>query len=155
MELKRENLSQSISGSFSAKQNKHIAQCLFCQSGEPHANVITRLPALDILQVSESRAEGPATISLSIGGMTCVACSNTLTRLLSEVDGVSDSVVDLLSHSARVVVDSQKLTPLVVETIEDAGYGAEVVRTEPLVKEPTRETTTRTISLKVDGMSCE
>ena len=52
----------------------------------------------------------------------CAACSNTLTCLLSEVDGVSDVVVDLVGHSARVVVDSQKLTPTVVETIGDAGF---------------------------------
>ena len=87
--------------------------------------------------------------------MTCAACSNTLTRLLSEVDGVADVVVDLMGHSARVVVDSQKLTPTVIETIEDAGFDGEVVKTEPVVKTPTQETTSRTISLKVDGMYCQ
>jgi copper chaperone CopZ len=87
--------------------------------------------------------------------MTCAACSNTLTRLLSEVDGVSDTVVDLMGHSARVVVESQELTPVVVETIEDAGFDAEVVKAEPLAKTSTKETTTRTISLKVEGMYCQ
>ena len=87
--------------------------------------------------------------------MTCAACSNTLTRLLSEVDGVSDVVVDLMGHSARIVADSQELTPVVVETVEDAGFDAEVVKTEPIVKTPTQETTSRTISLKVDGMYCQ
>ena len=87
--------------------------------------------------------------------MTCAACSNTLTRLLSEVDGVSNVVVDLMGHSARVVADSQKLTPVVIETIEDAGFDAEVVKTESMVKTPTQETTSRTISLKVDGMYCQ
>ena len=99
--------------------------------------------------------QGPATLSLSIGGMTCAACSNTLTRLLSEVDGVSDAVVDLMGHSARVVVESQKLTSVVVETVEDAGFEAEVVKTEPLIKAPTQEITTRTMSLRVDGMYCQ
>ena len=84
--------------------------------------------------------------------MTCAACSNTLTRLLSEVDGVSGVVVDLIGHSARVVVDSQKLTPAVIETIEDAGFDAEVIKAEPLVKVLTQETTVRTVSLNVDGM---
>lgn len=99
--------------------------------------------------------DGPTTLSLSIEGMSCAACSVTLTRLLSEVYGVSDAVVDFMGHCARVVVDSQKLTPVVIETIEDAGFGAEVVKTEPLVKTPTQEVTTRTISLHVDGMYCQ
>ena len=152
---KRESISQSISSFFTAKQSKHIAQCSLCQSGEAHAHVTTHLPISEkISEVPGSPAEeqGPTTLSLSVGGMTCAACSNTLTRLLSEVDGVSDVVVDLMGHSARVVVDSQKLTPAVIETIEDAGFDAEVVKAEPLVKAPTQETAIRTISLKVDGM---
>jgi len=154
--IKRENFSQSISSFLSTKHNKHIAQCSLCQSGEAQAHGITHLPAPDeILEVPESPTEGPVALSLSIGGMTCAACSNTLTRLLSEVDGVSDVVVDLMGHSARVVVDSQKLTPAVIETVEDAGFDAEVAKAEPLVKAPVQETTTRTISLKVDGMHCQ
>lgn len=156
---KRESFSQTISGFFAAKQSKHIAQCLLCQSDEAHAHVISQLPVSEkILEDSGSPAEeqGPTALSLSIGGMTCTACSNTLTRLLSEVDGVSNVVVDLMGHSARVVVDSQKLTPAVIETIEDAGFDGEVVKTEPMIKTPTQqETTSRTISLKVDGMYCQ
>ena len=155
---RQESFSQSISNFFTAKQSKHIAQCSRCQSGEALSDVITQVPASEKIQevsVLPVEEDGAATLSLSIGGMTCAACSNTLTRLLSEVDGVSDAVVDLMGHSARVVVDSQKLTPVVVETIEDAGFDAEVVKTEPLVKTPTQEATTRTISLKVDGMYCQ
>ena len=152
---KRENFSQSISSFLSTKQSKHVAQCSLCQSGEAQVHATTQLPAPDkILEVPEPPAEGPVALSLSVGGMTCAACSNTLTRLLSEVDGVFDVVVDLMGHSARVVVDSQRLSPVVIETIEDAGFDAEVVKAEPLVKAPAQETTTRTISLKVDGMHC-
>lgn len=87
--------------------------------------------------------------------MTCAACSNTLTRLLSEVDGVTDVAVDLMGHSARVVVESRGLTLVVVETIEGAGFDAEVVKVESLVQAPARQTAARTVSLKVDGMYCE
>lgn len=152
---KQESLSQSILNSLSAKQSKHIAQCSLCQSDEnagPHLSVEEKLP-----EVAESPAEeqGPVAVSLSIGGMTCTACSNTLTRLLSGVDGVSDAVVDLMGHSARVVVESQKLTPIVVETVEDAGFDAEVIKVEPLVKVQSQKITTRTIHLKIDGMHCQ
>lgn len=154
---RRASLSRSLSSFVAAKQSKHIAQCSLCQSGTAHANVITQPVPEKIPEDSEPPAEGQgtATLSLSIGGMTCAACSNTLTRLLSEVDGVSDVVVDLMGHSARVVVDSQRLTPVVVETIEDAGFEAEVVKTESLIKVSTQETATRTISLRVDGMHCQ
>ena len=155
---KRESFSQSILNSLSAKRSKHIAQCSLCQSDEAYPHAVPCPPSTEkLLEVSESPAEeqGPVALSLSIGGMTCAACSNTLTRLLSEVDGVSDVVVDLMGHSARVVVESQKSTPIVVETIEDAGFDAEVVKAEPLTKAPTQEITTRTIHLKVDGMHCQ
>lgn len=155
---KRELFSQNIPSFFSAKQRKHVDQCLYCKSGEAHAYVISELPASEsVPEVARYLAEeqGPAALSLSVGGMTCAACSSTLTRLLSEVDGVTDAVVDLMGHSARVVVRSQKLTPVVVETIEDAGFDAEVVKVEPLVRAKIQETATRTISLKVDGMYCE
>lgn len=149
---------QSISSPFSAKQNKHIAQCLLCQSSEAQTYVITELPtSIGLPEGPKFPAEeqGSATLSLSVGGMTCAACSNTLSRLLSEVDGVSDVVVDLMGHSARVVVESQKLTPVVIETIEDAGFDAEVVKVESLIKAPTQETATRTISLMVGEMRSE
>jgi Cu+-exporting ATPase len=154
---KRESVSQNTSGILPAKHRKHIARCSFCKSVEALAQDVPRLSTSGgIPEVPEFPAEeeGPVALSLSIGGMTCAACSNTLTRLLSEVDGVSEAVVDLMGHSARVVVESQRLTPIVVETIEDAGFDAEVVKAEPLVKAPAKETTTRTISLKVDGMFC-
>jgi Cu+-exporting ATPase len=149
---------ESISSFFTAKRSKHIAQCLHCQSGETHPQVVTQPPVAEkIEEISGGPTEeqGPVALSLSIGGMTCAACSNTLTRLLSEVDGVSDVVVDLMGHSARVVVDSQRLASAVIETIGDAGFDGEVVKTEPIDKMQTQETTSRTISLKVDGMHCQ
>jgi len=155
---RQESFSQNISNFFTAKQSKHIAQCSLCQSDEAHAHVVTQVPASEKIRevpVSPVEGGGPAALSLSIGGMTCAACSNTLTRLLSEVDGVSDAMVDLMGHSARVVVESQKLIPVVIENIEDAGFDAEVVKTEPLVKASAQEETSRTISLKVDGMYCQ
>ena len=155
---KQEPLSKTLPGILLAKQRKHVAQCSSCQSREAPTYVITELPISErIPEISKAPAEeqGPVILSVSVGGMTCAACSNTLTRLLSEVDGVTDVVVDLMGHSARVVVELQKLTPVVIETIEDAGFDAEVVKVEPLVKAPIQETTTRTVSLRVDGMYCE
>lgn len=152
---RRETLSENF---LSKKRSKHIAQCSFCQADETPTYVITELPTSEsVLEVSNTPSEehGPATLTLSVGGMTCAACSNTLTRLLSEVDGVIEAVVDLMGHSARVIIESHELTSVVVETIEDAGFDAELVKVEPLVQTPIRETTTRTISLKVGGMYCE
>ena len=156
--VKQKAFSKSASSFFSTKQSKHVAQCSLCQSGETHDYVVPFPSASEkITEVLEPTAEGQGSValSLSIGGMTCAACSSTLTRLLSEVEGASDVVVNLMGHSARVVVESQKLTPTVIETIEDAGFDAEVVKVEPLVKTPSQEITTRTIYLKVDGMHCQ
>ncbi|KAI0268210.1 Cu-transporting P-type ATPase [Gloeopeniophorella convolvens] len=76
--------------------------------------------------------DGPLNISLSIGGMTCASCSSTITRLLSELQGVTDVSVNLIGNSAALVVQSKDLLPEVQETIESAGYEVSVVDIKPV-----------------------
>jgi len=101
---------------------------------------------------------GPLHVSLSVGGMTCVACSSTVTRLLSEQDGVTDVSVNLIGNSASLVVESMGLIPVVQDVIECAGFEASVVSAEPVettskAKEVARGR--RTVDLRVEGMFCE
>jgi Cu+-exporting ATPase len=101
---------------------------------------------------------GPLHVSLSVGGMTCAACSSTVTRLLSEQDGVTDVLVNLIGSSASLVVKSMELIPVVQDVIECAGFEASVVSVEPVeitlkAKEVARGQ--RTVDLRVEGMFCE
>lgn len=100
--------------------------------------------------------QGPHRLTLSVGGMTCAACSNTVTDVLEGVPGVLDPIVNLLGASATMVVQSRDIIPQVVEAIEDAGYEAEVNSTEPIKpeKDEGQEVGPRTVTLRVDGLFC-
>jgi copper chaperone len=71
-----------------------------------------------------SNTETSETLVLSISGMTCGGCANTLTRVLSRVPGVSHAEVDLASGRARVsgIVRPGEL----LAAVRSAGYDAEV-----------------------------
>ncbi|KAI0677106.1 heavy metal translocatin [Trametes maxima] len=101
--------------------------------------------------------DGPQRVELSVDGMTCASCSNTITALLSDIPGVSEVVVNLLGKSASAVVENPDLGPQLVEAINDAGYEAELVSRQPLNASDVGsedEAGPRTVSLRVDGMFC-
>ena len=101
--------------------------------------------------------DGPLHVSLSVG-MTCASCYSTITRLLSELRGVTDVSVNLLGKSAILVVDSRKLIPEVQDVIESAGFEVSVVNVEPLQEIPDASRASwgrRTVALRVEGMFCE
>ncbi|KAI0650300.1 heavy metal translocatin [Trametes meyenii] len=101
--------------------------------------------------------EGPQRVELSVDGMTCASCSNTITTLLSDIPGVTEAVVNLLGKSASAIVENPDLAPKLVEAINDAGYEAELVNIQPLDMLDVNsqdEVGPRTVSLRVDGMFC-
>ncbi|CDO71344.1 hypothetical protein BN946_scf184908.g102 [Trametes cinnabarina] len=100
-------------------------------------------------------AECPCRVDLSVDGMTCASCINTITALLSDIPGVSNIVVSLLSKSATAVVHSRDLVPQLTEAIDDAGYEAVVVSIQPAQIEASnvQDTAVRTLSFRVEGMS--
>ena len=110
------------------------------------------------LDATTVEMDGPLLVSLSIGGMTCAACSSTITRLLSEQEGVSDVSINLMGNSAALVVESNELLPTVQDIIESAGFEASVVNIEPVGATPNTEEAARgqrTVGLRIEGMLCE
>jgi copper chaperone CopZ len=110
------------------------------------------------LDATTVEMDGPLHVSLSIGGMTCASCSSTITRLLSEQEGVSDVSVILIGNSASLVVESKELLPTVQDIIESAGFEASVINIEPVGATPNTEEATRgqrTVDLRIEGMVCE
>ncbi|KAI9001425.1 E1-E2 ATPase-domain-containing protein [Trametes punicea] len=108
--------------------------------------------------VSSEDQNGPHRVELSVDGMTCASCSNTVTGLLSDITGVSDVVVNLLGKSATALVENRELVPRLVEAVNDAGYEAEVVNVQPLAAPNTHPAGStvgpRTVSLRVQGLFC-
>ncbi|GJE84162.1 heavy metal translocating P-type ATPase [Phanerochaete sordida] len=100
-----------------------------------------------------AKAEGPFALTLSVGGMTCIACANTITGLVSNIPGVSDLAVSFLGKSTTATIVDRELAAHLVETIEDAGFDAEIISIEPIHKTDSVQGP-RTISLHVDGLFC-
>lgn len=81
-----------------------------------------------------SNGDGTATIVLSVSGMTCNGCSNTVTRLLSRVPGVTGAIVDL--ESGRATVTGHASPHELVAAVQAAGYGTQLVAGETTERMP-------------------
>lgn len=63
--------------------------------------------------------------TLSVSGMTCAGCANTVTRILSRVPGVLEAAVDL--KAGRATVRGKAIPADLVTALEAAGYGAKAM----------------------------
>lgn len=63
------------------------------------------------------------TLTLSVGGMTCGGCANSIKKSVGELSGVSSVDVDLSNNQVAVIYDDNQLgQDAIVEAIEDAGF---------------------------------
>jgi copper chaperone len=63
-------------------------------------------------------------IVLSVTGMTCGGCVNSVQRVLTALPGVQSAEVTLQPGQARVVVDPARIDrAALVQAIVDAGFG--------------------------------
>lgn len=66
------------------------------------------------------------TTTLTVKGMTCDGCVRSVTKALTNVDGVQDALVDLKGQSATITYDDGKTNVSALkEAVEDAGYDVE------------------------------
>ncbi|KAF8175778.1 HAD-like domain-containing protein [Pholiota molesta] len=86
--------------------------------------------------------------------MTCASCSGTITKMVSELAGVSEVAVSFLAKSATMIVDKKQSVEEVVETVECCGFEAEVMSVEAL-NAANSDSSLRTLSLRIDGMFCK
>jgi Cu+-exporting ATPase len=105
-------------------------------------------------------ALGISTTTLSVGGMTCGACTSAVEGAFKDVAGIKSISVSLLSERAVVEHDASMVPPeKLAESIEDVGFDAEVLSTVVAAspqkskrKHHTQKTLTTTIA--VEGMTC-
>ncbi len=63
------------------------------------------------------------TTTLKIGGMTCMGCVGSVTRVLQAAAGVAEASVTLDPPQARVQFDAALTNPAKLKAaVEDAGY---------------------------------
>lgn len=105
--------------------------------GSPEEIMSTSDISKELIEVRVEKAEDinrhAQRIYLSIGGMTCASCVGTVTEKIEEISGTSEVAVDLLGKSACVVIAREELAAVVVEMVEDIGFEAELVSSEPLL----------------------
>lgn len=69
------------------------------------------------------------TTRLSITGMTCASCVNTIERILLNCSGVYKAQVNLVTNSALVLHDSLVIgTREIVEAVNEVGYEAQMIQ---------------------------
>jgi copper chaperone CopZ len=78
------------------------------------------------MDVHESTRRDERPISLSISGMTCDGCAQSVKRILLKVPGVTQVQVDFRDGSA--LVEGNASAQALAEAIAGAGYG---VKTTP------------------------
>ncbi|SCZ95076.1 BZ3500_MvSof-1268-A1-R1_Chr11-3g03586 [Microbotryum saponariae] len=93
-----------------------------------------------------------------IEGMTCASCVQSLNGLFEQpTPGLRSAQVTLLPALATVVHDPNVLpTDVLIEMIEDRGYGAELLSSVPVhgAKGAGADIQMRTVKLRVEGMFC-
>ncbi|RMZ82637.1 hypothetical protein DV738_g1656, partial [Chaetothyriales sp. CBS 135597] len=111
-------------------------------------------PAVINIDGAKPEEAQPATYlaTISIGGMTCSACTNNVTQAVGSLDLVISVDVNLVSHSAKVVYSgTEKDVTTIVAAIDDVGYDAALVSLD-LQQHSSAERYRMKVSIK--GMTC-
>jgi len=87
-------------------------------------------------------------IRLEIRGMSCASCVGGVERALNELEGVSESSVNLATEQAEINYDAEKVSVAeIIQSVEDAGYEA----SEP---QGVSSGSTAEYRLDIGGMTC-
>lgn len=105
--------------------------------------------------------DGLSTTTLSVGGMTCGACTSAVEGAFKDVAGIKSFSISLLSERAVIEHWTKIITPdQLAETIEDVGFDAKVLETvaesAPTKSKSKSGKTSRTMTttVAVEGMTC-
>lgn len=110
----------------STDDNKHEWKYLFNKTKVDYQDEEAALHELNPTQKEESQEQFSNCV-ISIEGMTCMSCVNSITESLSAKNGVEKIFVSLETHQGSVVYDPRLLSPQeIADAIEDMGFGAAV-----------------------------
>lgn len=133
----------------------HLRICDACRHEEMEKNNQKAETQTDQSQLlgTEKKQDAPSieyTAQISIGGMTCASCANSISEAVRDMDCVRSVSVELLSNSAAVVFTGRDNANRVVDTINDTGFDAEL----DSVTAKATLSAERTATLAVGGMTC-
>ncbi|KAI1103621.1 heavy metal translocatin [Jackrogersella minutella] len=88
-------------------------------------------PTKNTVSASSDPKPTTATITVAIEGMTCGSCSSAIERAVTVLDGIIRFNISVLAERAVISYDTTKTTAeKIAETIEDCGFGAEVISSQ-------------------------
>ncbi|EGV65974.1 Cu(2+)-transporting P-type ATPase [Yamadazyma tenuis] len=97
--------------------------------------------------------ESMSKLVVQISGMTCGACSASITSAVSQLDGVSEVSVSLITEEGLVKFDHNKITSKqIIDTIEDCGFDANSVSESLLGSSDLQDSLITSVSIQ--GMTC-
>ncbi|KAL6409652.1 hypothetical protein AUP68_06035 [Ilyonectria robusta] len=108
---------------------------------------------LQQIVVETERPSSSWRVTLSVGGMTCAVCVNTISDELKKNPWISNVAVNLVMNSATVEYTDESRTQDIVDAIEDLGYDATIDQVTNL-DEQRPSADGRDIEIKVDGIFC-
>jgi len=72
------------------------------------------------------------TLTLPIEGMTCASCVARVEKVLTRIDGVEKTTVNLATEKATIKFDPSKVTPeQFAKVVEEAGYKLVIANIKP------------------------
>ncbi|KAJ5499791.1 ATPase P-type K/Mg/Cd/Cu/Zn/Na/Ca/Na/H-transporter [Penicillium expansum] len=113
----------------------------------------------DIAELPSPSAESvdEFTAQISVGGMSCASCANSITAQVQQLDFVRNITVNLLTNSATVIyVGPRDNVDEIVERINDAGFEASLDEVNQAPKPPASgELAANYVSeIAITGMTC-
>ncbi|KFA54763.1 hypothetical protein S40293_00761 [Stachybotrys chartarum IBT 40293] len=148
----------------------HLAGCAACQKPANHsddakarlASISTfESPASDdgfnVTSVDASNGDQAGSawrVQLSVGGMTCASCVNTITNELHKSPWVLKAAVNLVTHSATVDYSEAGREADIVDAIEDMGYSASLNEVKNLRERKQAAVEEREVDIDIHGIFC-
>ncbi|KAJ5760541.1 ATPase P-type K/Mg/Cd/Cu/Zn/Na/Ca/Na/H-transporter [Penicillium odoratum] len=111
----------------------------------------------DLSEASSPTIKDEFNARISIGGMTCASCVNSVTAAIEELDCVKEVTVNLLTNSATVVFfGPRENVTIVTEQVEDIGFEAFIdeVNAVNLPSSPELIKTGFVTEIAITGMTC-
>ncbi|KAI1338764.1 heavy metal translocatin [Xylariaceae sp. FL0016] len=94
--------------------------------------------------------------SLAIAGMTCAACSNSITESLNQKDWVNNVTINLIAHSGTVEFTGEKEDAAkIVDSIEEIGFEAHLDQVEAVGDGQDIPRLERVVEIHIEGFYCE
>ncbi|CAL1217189.1 unnamed protein product [Candida parapsilosis] len=91
---------------------------------------------------------------VSIQGMTCGACSASITEALENQDGIEKASISLVTEDGLITHSSNYDPRNIVTVIEDCGFDAQLQKKSALKPSPATKSDSRQTTLGIVGMTC-